>query len=69
VIYREAQHWHTENLDAGYVRIRPAVVGTAMICRVMCSTYGNGESPSATLSFMIASCANTTQTSPVPRAP
>jgi hypothetical protein len=51
VIYREAQHLHTENLDAGYVRIRPARLGTAMTYRVMCSTYRNGEFPSATLEF------------------
>ena len=49
--YREAQHLHTENLDAGYVRIRPAGLGTAITYRVMCSTYGNGELPSAALEF------------------
>jgi hypothetical protein len=35
----------------GYVRIRPARLGTAMTYRVMCSTYRNGEFPSATLEF------------------
>ena len=51
-MYREAQHLHTENLDAGYVRIRPAGLGTAMTYRVMCSTYPNGELPSAARSSM-----------------
>jgi hypothetical protein len=48
---REAQHLPTENLAAGYVRIRPGRLGTAMTYRVMYSTYGNGELPSATLEF------------------
>jgi hypothetical protein len=51
VTYREAQHLHTENFDAGYVRFRTAGLGTAMTYRVMCSTYGNGELPSAALEF------------------
>ena len=51
MISRQARHLHTEKLDAGYVRIRPAGLGTAMTYRVMCSTYGNGELPSAALEF------------------
>src|SRR5258705_7085378 len=40
-----------ENLDAGCLRIRPAGLGTAMTYRVLCSTYRNGELPSAALEF------------------
>jgi hypothetical protein len=51
VIYPGRNTCTPENLDAGYVRIRPAGLGTAITYRVMCSTYGNGELPSAALEF------------------
>ena len=51
MISRQPRHLHTEKLDAGCLRIRPARLGTAVTYRVMCSTYGNGELPSAALEF------------------